>query len=73
MIDWSLLNNKEQEIYSLIYKHEHTGLLPGYFSIARYHEDIDAVVILFINTSWNSRSITESVYKKIVKAIKRES
>ena len=36
-------------------------------------EDIDAVVILFINTSGNSWSKTESVYKKIVKAIKRES
>ena len=73
LIDGSLLNNEEQEIYSSIYKYEHTGLLPGYQSIARYNEDIDAVVILFINTSGNSWSKTESVYKKIVKAIKRES
>jgi D-alanyl-D-alanine carboxypeptidase len=73
LIDGSLLNKQEQEIYSSIYKYEHTGLLPGYQSIARYNEDIDAVVILFINTSGNSWSKTESVYKKIVKAIKRES
>ena len=73
LIDGSLLNKQEQEIYSSIYKYEHTGLLPGYHSIARYQKDIDAVVILFINTSGNSWSKTESVYKKIVKAIKRES
>ena len=73
LIDGSLLNNEEQEIYSSIYEYEHTGLLPGYQSIARYHEDIDAVVILFINTSGNSWSKTESVYKKVVKAIKTES
>jgi D-alanyl-D-alanine carboxypeptidase len=49
--DGSLLNKDEQAIYSSIYKYEHTGLLPGYQSIARYHKDIDAVVIQFVNTS----------------------
>ena len=71
LIDGSLLDNKEQAIYSSIYKYEHTGLLPGYHSIARYQKDIDAVVILFINTSGNSWSKTESIYKKIVKAINK--
>jgi len=73
LINGSLLNDEEQEIYSSIYKYEHTGLLPGYQSIARYHEDIDAVVILFINTSGNSWSKTESVYKKIIKILERKN
>ncbi len=51
LIDGSLLNEDEQEIYSSIYDYEHTGDLPGYLSIARYHEDIDAIVIQFTNTS----------------------
>jgi hypothetical protein len=49
--DGSLLDEYEQAIYSSVYVYGHTGLLPGYYSIARYHEGIDAVVIQFVNTS----------------------
>jgi len=70
--DGSLLDANEQAIYSSIYAYEHTGLLPGYSSIAKYHKDIDAVVILFVNTSggysWN---VSEIVYKRIVKILRR--
>ena len=70
--DGSLLNDIEQAIYSSIYVYEHTGLLPGYSSIARYHKDIDTVVIQFVNTSggysWN---LSEIVYRRIVKILKR--
>ncbi len=48
--DGLLLNDDEQAIYSSIYVYEHTGLLPGHYSIARYHKDIDTVVIQFVNT-----------------------
>jgi D-alanyl-D-alanine carboxypeptidase len=69
--DGSLLNDNEQAIYSSIYEYEHTGLLPGYSSIARYHKDIDTVVIQFVNTSggytWN---LSEIVYKRIVKIVR---
>jgi len=69
--DGSLLNDDEQTIYSSIYEYEHTGLLPGYSSIARYHKDIDAVVIQFVNTSggytWN---LSEIVYNRIVKILR---
>tara|TARA_R110000744_G_scaffold208401_1_gene327052 strand:- start:21976 stop:23031 length:1056 start_codon:yes stop_codon:yes gene_type:complete len=69
--DGSLLNDNEQAIYSSIYVYEHTGLLPGYSSIAKYHKDIDAVVIQFVNTSggysWN---VSEKVYKRIVKVLR---
>ena len=69
--DGSLLNDNEQAIYSSIYEYGHTGLLPGYSSIARYHKDIDAVVIQFVNTSggytWN---LSEIVYNRIVKILR---
>jgi len=70
--DGSLLNDNEQDIYSSIYEYEHTGLLPGYSSIARYHKEIDAVVIQFVNTSggysWN---LSEIVYNRIIKILER--
>ncbi len=70
LINGTLLNKNEQAIYSSIYKYEHTGLLPGYESIARYHKDIDAVVIQLVNTSGgNAWTISEIVYDRIVKIL----
>jgi len=66
-------DQKEQELYASIYKFEHTGLIPGYQTIARYHRDIDAVVIQFTNTvnfegyNWN---MSELMYSRIVKLLK---
>ncbi len=68
-------DKKEQEIYSSIYKYEHTGLIPGYQTIAKYHNDIDAVVIQFTNTvdlegyNWN---LSEIVYNRIVRILQRK-
>ncbi|WP_346857359.1 serine hydrolase domain-containing protein [uncultured Draconibacterium sp.] len=71
--DGSLLNDDEQAIYSAIYEYGHTGLLPGYSSIARYHKDIDAVVVQFVNTSGGKTwSITEVIYKKILKILRKK-
>jgi CubicO group peptidase (beta-lactamase class C family) len=71
--DGSVFNEGEQEIYSSIYVYEHTGWVPGYQSIAKYHKDIDAVVIQFNNTTgeyhWNTAAI---VYNRIVKILRRE-
>ncbi len=73
--DGSLLNEKEQEIYSSIYVYEHTGLILGYQSIAKYHKDIDTVVIQFMNTTnfngynWN---LSEVFYNRIVKILRKE-
>src|SRR5690606_7276333 len=70
--DGSLLNKNEQAIYSSIYEYGHTGLLPGYQSIARYHKDIDAVVVQFVNTSGGDKwSISEIVYNRIIKILSR--
>lgn len=69
----SLLNADEQVIYSSIYVYEHTGLLPGYSSMARYYKDIDTVVIQFANTSGgNSWMITEIVYNRIVRILHKQ-
>ncbi len=73
--DGSLLNDAEQEIYSSIYVYEHAGLVPGYQSIAKYHKDIDTIVIQFVNTTnfdgytWN---LSEIVYNRIVKILRRK-
>jgi len=74
--DGSLFEKGEQEIYSSIYKYEHTGLIPGYQSIAKYHKDIDTVVIQFNNTTnfdgydWN---LAEIIYNRIVKIVRRKA
>lgn len=71
--DGSVFNEGEQEIYSDIYEYNHTGLIVGYQSIAEYHEDIDAVIIQFNNTTnfdgyeW---SLAEIVYNRIVKIVR---
>lgn len=73
--DGSVFHEGEQEIYSSIYVYEHTGLLPGYQSIAKYYKDIDAVVIQFNNTTnfdgydWN---LAEIIYSRIVKILRKE-
>ncbi len=74
--DGSVFNEGEQEIYSSIYVYEHTGLLVGYQSIAKYHKDMDMVVIQFNNTTnfdgydWN---LAEIIYSRIVKILKKKS
>lgn len=68
-------DEKEQEIYSSIYKYEHTGLIPGYQTIAKYDKDIDAVVIQFTNTvdfegyNW---SLSEIEYNRILKILRKK-
>jgi CubicO group peptidase (beta-lactamase class C family) len=73
--DGSVFEEGEQEIYSSIYVYEHTGLVPGYQSIAKYHKDIDTIVIQFNNTTnfdgydWN---LSEIIYSRIVKIVRRK-
>ncbi len=73
--DGSVFVEGEQDIYSSIYVYEHGGLLVGYQSYAKYHKDIDTVVIQFVNTTdfegyeWN---LSRIVYNRIVKILKRQ-
>jgi CubicO group peptidase (beta-lactamase class C family) len=81
--DGSLLNDNEQAIYASIYEYEHTGWVPGYYSIARYHDDIDTVVIQFVSTTggetWGLANIiggkatglSNIIYNKIVRILKQ--
>ncbi len=71
--DGSLFDEDEQKIYSSIYEYEHKGWVPGYQSIAKYHENIDTVIIQFTNTTdsklyyWN---LADIVYGRILKIIR---
>ena len=82
--DGTLLNDNEQAIYSSIYEYEHTGWVPGYFSIARYYEDIDTVVVQFVSTTggdtWGTANviggkatdISNIIYNRIVRILHRQ-
>lgn len=75
LVKGNILSKEEQELYSSLYRYEHTGWLNGYTSIVRYHPDIDAVVVQFINTSKNSFYWVklERTYNRIVKAVENEN
>lgn len=69
--DGTVFSKGERELYP--YEFEHGGLVIGYQSLAEYHEDIDTVVIQFINTTdfegyeWNLSEITINRIVKIIK------
>ncbi len=69
--DGSLLGAGTQEIYASVYEFNHTGWLPGYQSIARFHPDLDAVVIQFVNsTGGNTELVARVVYDRIVRILR---
>jgi len=71
--DGSLFEPGEQEIYASIYEYEHAGWVPGYQSFAKYHKDLDAVIIEFYSTTdaklynWN---LSEIINNRIVKILR---
>lgn len=73
--DGSLFETGEQEVYSSIYKYEHSGWVPGYQSFAKYHKDLDAVVVQFYSTTdpklynWN---LSQIINNRIAKILKRQ-
>ncbi|NKI30421.1 serine hydrolase domain-containing protein [Croceivirga thetidis] len=72
--DGSVFEEGEKDIYP--YEYDHGGLVIGYQSLAEYHEDIDAVVVQFINTTdfegyeWN---LSEIIINRIVKIIRTKN
>ncbi|WP_417212446.1 serine hydrolase domain-containing protein [Bizionia sp.] len=74
--DGTVFNEGEQEIYSYVY--EHGGLLPGYQCLAEYHNEIETVVVQFMNTTnfdgynWNLSQIVINRIVKIIKCKKSE-
>lgn len=81
--DGSLLTDDEQAIYASIYEYDHDGWVPGYHSMARYHEDIDTVVVQFVNTTggetWGmaniiggkATAVSTIIYNRIVRILRR--
>lgn len=81
--DGSLLNDDEQAIYSSIYEYDHDGWVPGYHSMARYHEDIDTVVVQFVNTTggetWGmaniiggkATAVSTIIYNRIIRILRQ--
>lgn len=73
--DGSVFDEGEQQIYSSIYEYEHSGWVLGYQSLAKYHKDLDAVIIEFYSTTdpklynWN---LSEIINSRIVKILKRQ-
>ncbi len=74
LVDGTLFSPEEQAIYTSVYPYEHTGWLPGYTSIARYHSEMDAVVVQFVSTSGKEIYWLElkSVYKRIVRILEKQ-
>ena len=75
LIDGTIFNEEEQEVYSSIYRYGHTGWGLGYTSIARYNSDIDAIVIQFVNTSFNGLFWLEleGMYDRVNKILEKEN
>jgi len=71
--DGSIFDEGERAIYPYVY--DHGGLVIGYQSLVEYHEDIDTVVVQFMNTTdfegyqWN---LSEIIINRIVKILKSE-
>ncbi|GAB1308518.1 serine hydrolase domain-containing protein [Urechidicola sp. KH5] len=72
LIEGTLFEDGEQEIYASVYEYEHGGWVPGYQSFANYDKDLDAVVISFYSTTdpklynWNLSEIINSRIFKIL-------
>ena len=69
--DGTLLDQKEMDIYASIYKFNHDGWVLGYTSIARYHKDIDTIVIQFVSTVGNDIELfRDIVYGRVMDIIR---
>ena len=71
--DGSVFEKGEKEIYASLYEYEHSGWVRGYQSFAKYHKDLDAVIVEFYNTTdsklynWNISEIVNNRIEKIVR------
>lgn len=70
LIKGNVFDDGEKELYTSLYEYEHKGWVPGYQSIAKYHKNIDAVVVQFTSTTdpklynWN---LADIVHGRVVK------
>jgi D-alanyl-D-alanine carboxypeptidase len=67
-----LLTEAERSTYASVYWYQHSGWIPGYQSIARYEEALDAVVVLFMNkTGDGSEQIIADTYNQVIAVLQR--
>lgn len=75
LIEGTVFDEGEQEIYSSVYKYQHAGWVPGYQSFAEYDQELDVVVIAFYSTTdpelynWN---LSQIINRRIFKILKRQ-
>ena len=68
-----LLSEEEQKTYTDLYWYSHSGWVPGYQSIANYEQGIDAVVVLFLNTTGgNSETVIAATFDDVLSVLRRE-
>ncbi len=69
--DGSLFTHEEAAIYKSLYEFQHDGWVLGYWSRARYYNDIDTVVIQFVNTTGEDTLIlSQIVHNRIIDIIR---
>ena len=63
-----LLDTDAHALYiDLFFSYGHSGWLPGYQSIARYHANLDTVIVQFVNTTGGtSEAVSAAAYDEIV-------
>jgi D-alanyl-D-alanine carboxypeptidase len=67
-----LFDGAERATYESVYWFRHSGWIPGYQSIARYEEGLDAVVVLFMNnTGDGSEDLIVDTYNQVVGVLLR--
>ena len=57
----ALLSDGERQVYESVYPYEHTGWLPGYQSVARYREEIDTVIVVFVSSTGQDTEIVPRI------------
>jgi CubicO group peptidase (beta-lactamase class C family) len=64
-----LLSAEERQLYPYFFNH--SGWVPGYQSIAQYYQDIDTVVIQFVNTTGSgSEDLASSTFADIAEFLR---
>tara|TARA_R110002126_G_scaffold33382_1_gene104419 strand:+ start:4673 stop:5704 length:1032 start_codon:yes stop_codon:yes gene_type:complete len=75
LIEGTVFDKGEQEIYSSVYTFEHAGWVPGYQSFAEYDPDLDAILIAFYSTTdpelynWN---LSQILNRRIFKILRKQ-
>ncbi|XAL99570.1 serine hydrolase [Phycisphaeraceae bacterium D3-23] len=68
--DGSLLGDEATAVYTTLYDLEHSGWLPGYYSIARYLPERDAVVIQLVSSTGDESELVANVtYNRILRIL----